>query len=84
MQQDAHTELERFHNDGLWFSDHYNELLEEYPDHWVAIYHKEVVGTSPNPDELLADLNNRAIPINDVFFKFMSSVEVDWAFPSVS
>ena len=46
MQENAQTELERFHKDGLWFSDHYEQLLEQYPDQWVAIYNKTVVGSS--------------------------------------
>lgn len=84
MHQDAKAELDRFHKDGLWFSEHYDELIEQYPDQWVAIFNKKVVGASPDPDQLFADLKTKGVPINHAFFKFMSTEEVNWAFPSLA
>jgi hypothetical protein len=74
------TELGRFHSDGQWFSDHYEELAKKYPDQWVAVYNQEVVGASPDSDALFAALKKKGVPINHAFFKYLSSEEELWIF----
>ena len=74
------TELDRFHDDGQWFSDHYDALVKQYPDHWVAIYNRKVVGASRDSDALFATLKKKGVPINHAFFKYLTSEEELWTY----
>jgi hypothetical protein len=35
----------RFREDERWLFEHVAELTEQYPDQWIAVYKKQVVGT---------------------------------------
>ena len=74
------TDLERYHADALWFGDHYKELRSLYPDQWVAVYGKEVVGAHEDAELLMTDLNSKNVPIENTYFKFMPSKDEVWAF----
>ena len=41
---DMERDMTRFHEDGQFFDTHYDELLKKYPEHWIAVFCKEVVG----------------------------------------
>lgn len=77
------TELERYHADALWFGAHYKELRSLYPDQWVGVYNKEVVGAHEDAEFLLEDLHCRNVPIENTYFKFMPSKDEIWAFRAV-
>ncbi len=34
----------RFWDDEAWVSEHWDELCKQYPDQWVIVYNKAVVG----------------------------------------
>jgi len=42
----------RFLDDERWLFEHSRQLTERYPDHWVVIYKREVVGTGQGPHGL--------------------------------
>ena len=52
----ANAELRRFTEDQLFFEEMYHEFLERYPEKWVAVYHKEVVGVDEDFMRLLKSL----------------------------
>ena len=60
--EDVQAELQRFKKDTAYYQAHYEELLEQYPEQWVAIYDEQVVGASPDFDQLLDDLNTKGVP----------------------
>ena len=57
------AELKRCEKDQKYFSERYRELLELYPEHWIAVYNEEVVGTDTDFPQLLDDLMARGYPI---------------------
>ena len=78
---DMKTDLKRFHEDGRFFDSHYNELLEKYPEHWIAVFYQEVVGTDTNFDSLLDDLKSRGFPLSRMIIKQVTAKKVKWILP---
>jgi len=39
----------RYREDERWLFEHAAELTERYPDQWVVIYNRQVVGTGSGP-----------------------------------
>ncbi len=83
MQKTKQTDLERYHADALWFGERYEELRSLYPDQWVGVYNKEVVGAHEDAELLMDDLQSRNVPIENTYFKFMSSKDEVWAFTAI-
>ncbi len=84
MRADLQTHLERYHADALWFGDRYEELRVLYPDQWVGVYNKEVVGAHEDPECLITDLKSKNVPIRHTYFRFMSAKEMNWVFTTVA
>lgn len=82
MQQDKQANLARFTADAKWFDRHYDELLDKYPDQWVGVYHKKVVGASPDCEALIVNLSNDGMPVGRIYFNFLDSKQTLWAFAS--
>ena len=78
---DIKTDLKRFHEDGQFFDSHYNELLEKCPEHWVAVFHKEVVGTDTDFYRLLDSLKSRGFPLSRMIIKQVTAKQVKWFLP---
>lgn len=66
-------ELERYRNDALYFEEHRQELLERYPEQWVAVYNREVAGTAKRLPQLLRQLEKHGLPRADVFIEHISA-----------
>ena len=71
MQQDTETDLDQFHDDSVWFEEHYNELVAKYPGQWVAIHHEKLVAASHNLRDLIANMKASQQPFDDIYFKFV-------------
>ena len=67
MQKDKQADLARFTADAKWFDSHYDELLAKYPDQWVGIYHKEVVGASTDGKALIVKLSNDGMLVGRIY-----------------
>ena len=80
MQHDTQADLERFTADAMWFDSHYDELLAKYPNQWVGVYHKKVVGASPNGEGLIVKLSNDGMPVGRIYFNFLPTKPTLWAF----
>ncbi len=74
VQQD----LERYNRDLDYYIAHYAELLQAYPESWVAIYGERVAGTDPDHGRLVQDLRRRGIPPNYSFIEYVSAEPVDF------
>ncbi len=75
---DMKEDLKRFSEDGHFFDAHYNELLEKYPEHWIAVFYKEVVGTDTDFDRLLDDLKSQGFPLNRMIIDRVTAQKVKW------
>jgi len=68
-------ELERFTEDMLYFDQHRQELLRQYPEQWVAIYHQQVVGTDKSLKRLVRQLERKGIPTGRAFVEYNTEQE---------
>ena len=72
------VELQRFKKGTAYYEAHHDELLEKYPEQWVAIYNQKVVGASPDYERLLDDLEGKDIPVERTLFKYRTQKEDLW------
>ncbi len=75
MVDEQYAELQRFHRDTEYLESHWDELLETYPEQWVAIFNREVVAVAPDFDQLLADLKRKDVPIGKARIEHLTSEE---------
>jgi hypothetical protein len=54
-------ELDRFQADMAYFDGHREEMLKKYPEKWVAIYEREVVGAAKALPSLVAQLERKGL-----------------------
>jgi hypothetical protein len=73
--QHVQEDLERFGRDAEYFDQHRQELLEEYREQWVAIYHQQVVGAAEDPQRLIEQLERKGIPPGQVFREYVTDKE---------
>jgi hypothetical protein len=66
------AELQRFKKDTAYYEAHHDELLEKYPEQWVAIYNQKVVGASPDYEQLLNDLQAKGYSVGHVFVHYLT------------
>lgn len=82
MTADHQWELDRFQRDIDYFQAHQEELFDQYPEQWVAIFDEQVVGADPDFDKLLADLRQRSVPVEKAFVEHLTRHEVVLIVPS--
>lgn len=63
-------------NDSMWVSSHYSDLVEKYPEMYVAVRRKEVIGTSKDYDELFSELKRRFDNVDDITIEYITKKEV--------
>lgn len=68
-------ELERHRRDAEYFQAHRQELLERYPDHWVAVYNLEVVGAAKDHKRLIRQLQRKGTPASMAFVDYLTEKE---------
>lgn len=68
----------RLKQDTTYYEAHYEELLEQYPEQWVAIYQQKVVGTASDGRELLLSLKEKGFPLRHVLVKHLTREEEVW------
>ncbi len=73
-------EFLQFQKDSKWFRDNYSELKSQYSDQCIAVYHGEVVGTSPNGRSLVDELSDKGLPVGHIYFHYIYG---DDAYPQV-
>jgi hypothetical protein len=58
-----------------YFEAHREELLEQYPEHWVVIYQRQLVGVASNLDQLTAlldHLQDTGISISEILVEYLN------------
>ncbi|MGI8912704.1 MAG: DUF5678 domain-containing protein [Chloroflexota bacterium] len=70
--EEIQEEQARFHQNVEFGQAHYDELLERYPEQWVAIYDEAVVGTGTDKAWLIAELRKQGVPPGHTFFDFFT------------
>jgi hypothetical protein len=68
-------ELERFTSDAQYFDQHRRELLQAYPERWIAIYNHQVVGAAKHLKRLVAQLERKGIPRGRAFVDYATERE---------
>lgn len=76
--QELQLELQRFQRDIDYYQTHYEELLEQYPEQWVAIFNQRVVGADPDARKLFNDLKGRGIPLGQTLTEYVTSKDELW------
>ena len=69
------AELERFRRDAQYYEDQLHELVEKYPERWIAILNEQVVGTSRDYDDLLRQLQENGIALERIFIELLTRQE---------
>ena len=72
----------RFQRDVDYFESRYEQLLQEHPEQWVAIFNQAVVGTDPDFDALLETLDQAGIPIEKALIEHVTAEEDVLILPS--
>jgi hypothetical protein len=68
-------ELERHRRDAEYFQEHRQELLDRYPDRWVAVYNQQVVGAAKYHKSLLRQLERKGVPRGRAFLDYLTDKE---------
>ncbi len=68
----APTGFKEHYQDIEFYEAHYQELLTQYPDQWIAILDQQVVGASEDAFDLLGQLKARGVPTHRILTRHMT------------
>lgn len=68
-------ELERYSSDMLYFDEHRQDFLKQYPERWVAIYNHQVVATDKTLKRLVSQLEEKGVPAGRAFLEYVTDQE---------
>ena len=71
--EDHQAELQQFHRDVEYYRAHWEQLLDQYPEQWVAIFDEQVVGADRDAYRPLANLRERGIPTEKALVKYVTA-----------
>ena len=77
------AELRRFTEDQLFFDEMHHEFLERYPEKWVAVYRKEVVGVDEDFIRLLKSLKASGYSLRCLAINHVTAEDVNWILATV-
>ena len=83
MTEEKKASLRRFTEDNVFIGKHYAEWQDEYPGQYVAVFHKEVVGTDRDLDALLTDLKSRGLPLRKIAVERIQPKHPSWVPPAL-
>ena len=69
---------DRLQQEAQYYEAHYEELLDQYPEQWVAILDQKVVGTSSDPRELLQNRKDQGMSLRRVLVKHVTREQETW------
>ena len=69
------ADLERFNRDAAFYEAHREELLQQYPERWVAVYNQEIVVTAKDLEQLVVQLQRKGIPRGRAFVEYVTAKE---------
>ena len=68
----SQVRTEEHGRDVEYYEAHYPELLAQYPDQWIAILDRKVVGASDDAFKLMAQVEADGVPSNRVLRRHMT------------
>ena len=68
----SQVRIEEHGRDVEYYEAHYVELLAQYPDQWIAILDRKVVGASDDAFKLMAQVEADGVPSNRVLRRHMT------------
>ncbi len=74
-QDSVSQRLQRFQRDIDYYEGHREELLDRYPEQWVAIFNEQVAGTDYDAERLLAQLEEQGTPLDRALIKRLTTKE---------
>ena len=74
-QERPEESLARFQQDVDYYESCYEELLQQFPEQWVAILNQTVVGSDTDLDRPLSRLNSEGIPIERALIEHVTAEE---------
>ena len=66
------ADLRRFRHDVDYYAEHRDELLARYPEMWVAIFDRHLVGVAADLRALVAARKERRIPAGQALVKHLT------------
>ena len=72
----AEQELDSFTRDAIYADTHREELLRQYPEQWVGVYHERVVGAAKTSKQLVRLLEKQGIPPGQTYFHYATEHEI--------
>ena len=66
-------ELAQFRREIEYYEAHQDELLQQYPEKWVAIFHQTVAGANPDFEQLLTELDERGVPSEHALIRHVTA-----------
>ncbi len=76
------VDLRRFRRDVDHYAEHRDELLARYPEMWVAIFERQLVGVASDPRALVATLKERGTPAGQALVKHLSRQNIRLILPA--
>jgi hypothetical protein len=76
------ADLRRFRRDVDYYAAHRDELLARYPEMWVAIFDRQLVGVASDPRALVATLTERRIPAGQALVKHLTRENAPLVLPA--
>ncbi|MCX6022465.1 MAG: DUF5678 domain-containing protein [Chloroflexi bacterium] len=67
------TDLERFRDDALYLDKHRQELLDQYPERWVAVYEHQIVAVAKDMQKLVEKVKQKGLSPGHVYRAFLSA-----------
>ncbi len=64
--------MKEFERDIRYFQARREELLEKYPEQWVAVYRLELKGHARNLPGLIKQLRAKGVPRGEAYVKFLT------------
>ena len=74
-QDSVSQRLQRFQRDIDYYEACHEELLNRYPEQWVAIFDEQVAGTDHDVERLLAQLEEQGTPLDRALIKRLTTKE---------
>jgi len=68
-------EIKQFREDRVWLEEQKDELKKKYPNQWVAILNKKVIGISSDYSSLIESLKRKNIELGKVVIEYLSTTE---------
>jgi hypothetical protein len=72
--------MARFRGDLAFIDEKREELLKLYDEKWIAVYKRKVVARGDKFDDVVAQIETKGLPRDEVVIKFLSSRKVLYLF----